>query len=208
MTIDLLLAAGPPLLLAGLGLAHPMDLTVDSAGWWQNLHTILLPIFPLLALGPWVVVRNAHRAVRWAIGLLGFAYAVFYTALDVLAGIGAGALKQAAAGDTWTSVMFTQGNDLSTYGVWAYLAATILASAVALRRTGLSAIPGAAIVVAAAVSFLGSHIYWPTGGLTMIAFAAGWTALLVVGVPPGRTRLPAAANSAADGGESSPAVRS
>src|SRR6186713_1678765 len=94
-TIDLLLVAGPPLLLAGLGLAHPMDLTADSAGRWRDLHTVLLPIFPLLALGPWLIVRAEHWSVRWLVGLLGFVYAVFYTALDVLAGIAAGALKVA-----------------------------------------------------------------------------------------------------------------
>jgi len=178
-TTDLLLVAGPPLLLAGLGLAHPMDLTADSAARWRDLHTVLLPIFPLLALGPWVIVRAEHWSVRWLVGLLGFTYAIFYTALDVLAGIGAGALKIAGAEEKWTSVMFAQGNDLSGYGVWAYLAAVVLAAAFALRRAGIWAIPGATMVLVAAVSFLDSHIYWPVGGLTMIAFAFGWTALAV-----------------------------
>ena len=174
---DLLCIAGPPLLLAGLGLTHPMDLTMQSASWWRNLHVVLLPIFPLLVLGPWIVVRHEHRALRWLVGVLGFAYAIFYTALDVLAGIGAGALKQAGAGPDWTSVMFGQGGHLSHYGVWALLASTVVAAAVALRRAGPAAAPGAVFVVVAAWLFLDSHIYWPKGGLAMIAFALGWTLL-------------------------------
>jgi hypothetical protein len=190
-TIDLLLVAGPPLLLAGLGLAHPMDLTADSARRWRDLHTVLLPIFPLLALGPWLIARAEHWSVRWLVALLGFVYAVFYTALDVLAGIAAGALKMAGAEEKWTSVMFAQGNDLSSYGVWAYLVAALLAAGFALRRAGIWAIPGATVVLVAAVSFLDSHIYWPVGGLTMIAFAVGWTALLVALANPMAASEPA-----------------
>jgi hypothetical protein len=178
-TSDLLWVVVPPLLLAGLGLAHPMDLTPDSAGWWRNLHVVLLPIFPLLAAAPWIVVRDEHRALRWLVAVLGFTYAVCYTALDVLAGIGAGALQAAGAQHEWPSVMFDQGNDVSTYGVWAYLAAAVLAGAVALLRAGATSVLGAVIVVGAAVSFLGSHIYWPDGVLTMIALAVGWAALVV-----------------------------
>src|SRR3954467_14818440 len=99
---DLLQVAGPPLLLAGLGLAPPMHLTADSAMTWRDLHVVLLPIFPLLALGPWTIVRGEHLALRWMVGLLGYTYAVCYTALDVLAGIAAGALKSAGAEGRWT----------------------------------------------------------------------------------------------------------
>jgi hypothetical protein len=187
---DLLQVAGPPLLLAGLGLAHPMHLTADSAARWRDLHVALLPIFPLLALGPWTLVRGERLAVRWMAGLLGFAYAVCYTALDVLAGIAAGALKSAGAEGKWTAVVFSQADDLVIYGVWAFLVAVVLASVVALRRAGLSAAPGAVIVIAAAVSFRDSHIFWPRGGLTMIALAIGWTALL-----PALTQASAGAES-------------
>lgn len=183
----------PPLVLAGVGLAHPSDLTVDSAPAWQNLHLALLPIFPLLALGPWLLVRGEHPALRWAVGVLGYVYAAFYTALDVLAGIGAGALREAGATDDLVSVMFARGNDLSTYGVWAFLVATLLAATAALRRTGLRALPGALLVTWAAWSFLGSHIYWPVGVLTMIGLAIGWTALVLLAPPLTR---PAAAAGA------------
>jgi hypothetical protein len=109
---------------------------------------------------------------------LGYVYAVSYTALDVLAGIGAGALQRAGAHEQ-TSHLFAQGNGLSTYGVWAYLAATVVAAATALRRARAAALPGALLVVGAAWSFLGSHIYWPAGGLTVLAMAAGWSWLVL-----------------------------
>jgi hypothetical protein len=176
--IELLAVAVPPLVLAGLGLLHPSYLTDDSAATWRNLHIALLPIFPLLALAPWIVVRREHRLLRWAVVVLGFVYAVFYTALDVLAGIGAGAL-QAAGGHDLTSVLFTNANDLAFFGVWAYLVAAATAAAVALGRAGALAVPGSLLVVGGGWSFLSSHIYWPRGGLTMLALALGWAALVL-----------------------------
>ncbi|MFI6781091.1 hypothetical protein [Micromonospora sp. NPDC050276] len=73
-----------------VGLTHPMLLTPASAEHWWDLHVWLLPVFPLLALGPWLTVRVAAggRALLVAVAVLGYAYAVCYTALDVLAGVG------------------------------------------------------------------------------------------------------------------------
>lgn len=82
--------------------------------------------------------------------------------------------------------LFAAGNDLSTYGVWAYLIASVTAAAVALVRARVAALPGALLVVVAGASFLGSHIYWPDGVLTMVALAVGWTALLFAVVRTGR----------------------
>ena len=182
-TLLLLAVAGPPLLLAGLGLAHPAHLTGGTADAWKDLHVVLLPVFPLLALAPWLLTRGEHRAVRWAAIGLGYAYAVLYTALDVLAGIGAGVLQQAGAVDQ-KRFLFAEGNDLADFGVWAYLLAASLAAAVALRRSRLAALPGAVLVVAGAVSFLDSHVYWPRGGLTMVVLAVGWAALAVAAPGP------------------------
>ena len=183
-TLLLLLVAGPPLLLAGLGLPHPAHLTDGTADTWKNLHIILLPVFPLLALGPWLLTRGEHRAIRWAAIALGYTYAAFYTALDVLAGIGAGALQQAGAVDQ-KRFLYAEGNDLAEYGVYAYLLAAVLAAVVALRRARLAALPGAVLVIAGAVSFLDSHVYWPRGGLTMVVLAIGWAALAIAAPGPG-----------------------
>lgn len=166
----------PPLLLALVGLAHPHDLTDGTAASWRNLHIALLPIFPLLGLAPWLVVRPHSRVLGWAAALLGYVYAVCYTALDVLAGIGAGAL-QAENGGSGTTVLFAQGGGLALYGEWAYVAAALLASALAIRRVGLIAVPGAALAVTGAFLFLDNHIYWPIGVLSMALLTLGWAAL-------------------------------
>ncbi|CAN5332905.1 hypothetical protein BH20ACT5_BH20ACT5_17270 [soil metagenome] len=170
----------PPLLLAIVGLTHPHELTDDTAAAWRHLHIILLPVFPLLGLAPWLVLRSHSQVPSWAAALLGYVYAACYTALDVLAGIGAGALQLDNAGNG-REVMFAEGNDLAFYGVVAYLAATVLASVVLLRRTGLAALPGAALAVFGAWLFLDNHIYWPLGGISMLTLAAGWGALAWAG---------------------------
>lgn len=192
----LLLVIGgvPPLALSALGLLHPHHLTDDTAALWRNLHIILLPIFPLLALAPWLVARRENRVVGWLVALLGYVFAAGYTALDVLAGIGAGAL-QADNGGMGKTVLYAEGNDLADYGVWAYLLAGVLASAVAIRRTGLVAVPGSLLVVVGAYLFLDSHIYWPTGGIAMLLLAAGWMYLLWEPTWNDRGRAPASSAS-------------
>ena len=104
----------------------------------------------------------------------------------MLAGIGAGALQQAGAVDQ-KRFLYAEGNDLAEYGVYAYLLAAVLAAVVALRRARLAALPGAVLVIAGAVSFLQSHVYWPRGGLTMVVLAIGWAALAIAAPGP---RLP------------------
>lgn len=192
----LLVVAGPPLVLALLGAFHPMHLTDGSAPTWRGLHVVLLPVFPLLALGPWWLTRREPAALRWAVVVLGYAYAAFYTALDVLAGIGAGALQGAGAG-AQRGVLFAEGNDLSADGVWAYLAATVVTAAAVLRRARLEALPGAVLTVAGAVLFLHHHVSWPVGGLSMLALAVGGASLVLaversarvaVGHPDGSVR--------------------
>ena len=90
------LARPRPLLIAAVGLTHPPRLTFESAHHWQMMHTVLLPVFPLLALGPWLVARRSSRIGGVVVGVLAFVYACFYTSLDVIAGIAAGAYHSLA----------------------------------------------------------------------------------------------------------------
>lgn len=179
----LVIAVLPPLALAIAGLFHPMVLNASTGHTWRELHLVLLPLFPLLGIGPWLLVQQEVLAVRVTAGLLGFVYAVYYSALDVLAGIAAGSL-QVAGHRPEASIMFGNGNQLASYGVWAYLVAVVIASSAALVRSGVAAIPGAILVLAGAISFLDSHIYWPRGVITMVALAAGWALLLATQPEP------------------------
>jgi len=172
-----LAAVVPPLVLAGIGLVHPMELSAATAEMWRDMHIVLLPLFPLLALGPWLVVRRSAPRLAWITALLGYVYAAFYSALDVLAGIGAGGLQ--LGGYDGVGTLYRLGDALALPGTIALLLASLLASVVAIRRDGWVAAIGGVLVVVASVSYLTSHIFAPRGVLTMVAFAVGWAVLLV-----------------------------
>lgn len=186
--VALAAAAVPPLLLAGLGTTHPTLLTPESAPWWRDLHVIGLLLFPLLALGPWVVVRGRGRLLEAAVVVLGFVYACCYTALDVLAGIGAGQETVVVGPGAWVPALFGMADRLMLPGVYAYLATAVLGGATAVVVTrGIAAraaaVVGTVLVVGGAWSFLTSHIYPPVGVATMATLAVGWTTLATA-VPP------------------------
>ena len=164
-----LLAAGVPgLLLAAVGTTHPGSLTATTGEHWRALHVVALPLFPLLPLGPWLLARSIDRRLGWVVGLLGYVFAMFYTALDVLAGIGAGALQVRSATDG-IGVLFGEGDALARVGV--------LAAAAVITRARLTAVPGAVLAVGAAWSLRTSHIFPPRGVLTMLAASLGWVLL-------------------------------
>ena len=187
-SVALLAAAVPPLLLAALGTTHPTMLTPASAPWWRDLHVLGLALFPLLALGPWVVVRGRSRLVEAAVVVLGLVYACCYTALDVLAGIGAGQETVVVGPGPWVPALFGMADRLGLPGVYAYLATAVIGGATAVVVTrGIAAraaaVVGTVLVLGGAWSFLTSHIYPPLGVATMVALAVGWTTLAAV-VPP------------------------
>ncbi|WP_229054685.1 hypothetical protein [Aeromicrobium sp. Leaf350] len=163
----------PPLVTAAVGLTHPPTLTFEAAHHWQMMHTVLLPVFPLLALGPWLVARRSSRVAGVVAGVLAFVYACFYTSLDVIAGITAGALKHARSEDL--GVVFGVAGDLGDVGILAYAGASVVAIVVAARDTGLlRAVPGAVLVVVGTVMFWQEHVYRPWGVTAMVLLAAGW----------------------------------
>ena len=134
--VRVLVVAGPAVVLAGLGLTHPQELTATTASWWTTLHIILLPIFPLLAVSLWLLLRGVPGPVAWVARIAAYGYATFYSVTDVLVGIGAGELTQfnAERGVQARTVevdrLIGVGNDLGGIGIWCFLvacAATALA---------------------------------------------------------------------------------
>jgi len=184
LLVSLVIAGLPGLLLALIGLSHPMYLTDDTAMGWRTLHIVTLPLFPLLGVAPWWLAREHSRLLGMVCAVLGYAFAAGYTALDVLAGIGAGGL-QLDNGGFGKQVLYDLADALALPGCVALLVASALAAGPVLvtassaRARALAAV-GALLVVLSAFSFLTSHIYWPRGGLTMLGFAAGWTLLVLV----------------------------
>jgi len=169
----------PPLVLAAVGVTHPIHLTAASAEYWRNLHIGILPIFPLLAFAPWILVRGAGALVGWVVGVLGFLYAAFYTALDVLAGIGAGGLALDKMGMA-TSTVFGLGGSLGKVGSVALIAAVVISAGSCIVRFRSSAIPGSVLVSAGAILFLNAHIYFPVGVIGQLCLALGWAWLYFV----------------------------
>ena len=169
-----------PLVLAGLGVTHPHDLNPQTAEYWHLLHYILVPIFPLLGVNLWWLLRGSPGPSAWLARGLAFLYMPFYGALDVLAGIATGAVMMKATATNQPALtavnpwLFGQGNELAGFGVLAFLIACGLTAIILVRRLGRAAIPGSLLLVGAAVAFLDSHIYFPYGVLTMLALALGF----------------------------------
>jgi hypothetical protein len=175
----------PGVLLAVLGLFHPRALAPSTATVWWQLHVVLLPLFPLLAVALWVLLRGERGPVAWLARIAAYGYAAFYTALDVLAGVGAGYLTDRLQGGSQeANDLRALGNDLGMVGSWSLLVAAVLVGAVLVRRDGRAALPGAVILLGGAATFLHGHIYWPVGGLAMLGVAGGCAALAWVAHPP------------------------
>ena len=175
-----------PVLLALAGLLHPSGLSAATAHRWVWLHIVLLPVFPLLALGFVVLlwerpIAGPARVARLIAWICAAIYAVGYTGLDAVAGIAAGTVagQQGDPAELRRLVLalYETGDGLGTVGVYAFLAAT-LATAVSLgSRYGIRMLPGTVVLFAAGWSFIDSHIFSPRGVLTMLAMAAGFALL-------------------------------
>jgi hypothetical protein len=174
-----LLMAGPALLLAALGLSHPRTLNPATASWWTTMHVLALPVFPLLAVSLWLLLDGFGGVAAWVARVLAYGYAVFYTGLDVLAGVATGTIVGRGADPEGVEVqaLFQIGNQLGEVGEWSLVAACVAASAAIYQRHGRAVLPGAIVLSAGAFTFAGSHIYWPTGVSSMLGLAAGFALL-------------------------------
>lgn len=169
-----LAAAVPGLLLAAVGTwLHPGGLGPDTARTWWQLHIWLIPVFPLISVVIWVLLRDLSGPLPWAARVAAFGFAAFYTGLDVLAGIGAGAAYEVQGDGPAVGRLFGIGGWLGDAGVWCLLACAVLTGLALVRRVGMGALAGAAVLAAACLPFREGHIFHPTGVLAMLGVAAG-----------------------------------
>jgi hypothetical protein len=166
----------PPIVIGLVGLTHPAHLTQDASARWRDLHIVLLPLFPLLAVGPWLVARAVDPVYGRVVLVLGYVYACLYSALDILAGIAAGALKHDREGGLGT--VFGYAADLGQIGSIAFIGATAAAAGCVLRVAGPRVLPGAVVALVGAYGFMENHVYPPWGVLSMVAIATGWIWML------------------------------
>ncbi len=101
-----LIIFGAPLILGLLELGHPALLPGDDivatiapiATWWTTLHVLQVPLFALLGLAVFLLVRNldgrAATISRYAIAV----FIVIYPAIDAAVGIASGVLCRTSAG--------------------------------------------------------------------------------------------------------------
>ncbi|WP_070020373.1 hypothetical protein [Streptomyces nanshensis] len=192
---DIVLVCAAPLVLAGFGLGHPGGLRPHNAEHWAAMHIWLLPVWPLLALGLVVPLRGRPR--RDAVGaatvvawVAGFGYAVYYTGLDAVAGIGAGIAEQHGGEQRRRVVnpLFHTGDALGQAGVWCLTAAVVAATVALVLRYGARVLPGTAVLLVCCWSFFDSHIFHPRGVVTMLGFALGFALWAVAAARPAKAR--------------------
>jgi hypothetical protein len=170
----------PGAALAVIGLFHPIVLDPSTATRWWQLHVLLLPLFPLLAVALWVLLRGETGPMAWVARVAAYLFAVYYTGLDTLAGIAAGRVVdvEGERGEAALAVLGL-GNELAEVGVYAFAVAVVLTAIVRVRRDGRHALAGAVLLVVATVPFLHGHIYWPAGGLAMVGISVGCALLAI-----------------------------
>lgn len=140
------------------------------------MHLVLLPLFPLLGVSVWVMLRHDRTAVGWGGRVAAVVYAVFYGGLDAVSGIAAGTVVQAGA-DTQSQLvtsLFAAGRPLGLIGAYVFFAAVVLVLASARRQgsRGWLFFGAAVVALVSAYLFTIGHIYWPKGVIAMAGLAA------------------------------------
>lgn len=173
----------PGLILAGIGLSHPVALNADTASWWATMHMILVPVFPLLALAIWVLLRRDPSPLGWAGRITAVVYIAFYGTLDAVSGISAGTVV-VATGEVDDSVLalFDVGRVFGRIGALAFFVAVVAVLGSSWRagvRGPLFWIAGV-VLLGSSYFFTTSHIYAPLGVAAMLGFAAGFATIEVL----------------------------
>ena len=178
-----LLLALPGVLLAAAGLFHPTGLSYDTAQRWYLLHLPGLLVFPLVGWALADLVTGRRDVVAWVVRLTAYVYATFYTALDVVSGIGAGYVTRQLGPDVprpeAVSLMFRIGTPLGEVGSWALLACVVVLLADRVRALGAGGLVGLVLLPGAWLVHT-EHIFSPLGVLGMVLLGAGSAALAVV----------------------------
>ncbi len=177
----------PGLALGAAGLVHPHRLTYATSGRWLWLHLAGLVVFPLVGVALAALVRARSDPLAWLVRLTAYGYAVFYTALDVIYGVGGGyAVRAAGPGPRPEGVntMLGLADSLGTVGSWSLLVCAVVLTVDALRRRGPSGLPAVALVAGAWLVHT-DHIFAPAGvlGMVVLGVTTGWAAWVEESAP-------------------------
>jgi hypothetical protein len=91
----------PPLLLAGLEIAHPqpqmnVQAIMRASTWFATFHVIQLALIGLVAMSVLLLADNYGQATSWPTRIGIGMFMVFFSAYDTLAGIGTGLAMRSA----------------------------------------------------------------------------------------------------------------
>ncbi len=168
----------PGLSLAVAGLFHPHGLHYPTSQRWLVLHLLGLVVFPLVGVALVVLVRGRGDTLSWLVRLAAYVYAVFYSALDVLGGIGAAyVVREAGPGvprPDVVPVLYEIGDALGSIGSFALIACGLALTVDQVRSYGLAGVPVLAAVPGAWLVHT-DHIFAPSGviGMALVGAATG-----------------------------------
>lgn len=97
---------------------------------------------------------------------------MFYTSLDLLAGVAGGALVLAGTPDV-TGPIFAIARVLGTIGVVSLVLGCLVAGVAAFRVAGVTSLPGAFLATVGAALVQPGHIYLGLGTVAMLLLAGG-----------------------------------
>lgn len=172
------LLALPALLLAVAGLFHPQQLDYETSWRWYALHVPAMLLFPLVGAALATLVRGRRDLVSWWIRGTAYVYAVFYTALDVISGVGAGFVTSQLGPDVprpdAVRLLFRIGTPLGEIGSWALIACCAALALDQVLRFRQSALVGLLLVPGAVLVHEG-HIFSPVGvaGMALVGVGTG-----------------------------------
>jgi hypothetical protein len=177
-----LVLAVPGLGLAGAGLLHPPGLTYATSERWFVLHVAGIVFFPLVGVALALLVGLRNDPSAWLVRLTAFVYATFYSALDVVSGVGAGYLTHEAGPGPRppeVQVLYSIGEPLGEVGSFALLACGLAITVDQVRRHGLIALFAVLLVVGAWLVHT-DHIFSPNGvlGMSLLGVTTGAVATL------------------------------
>lgn len=178
------LLALPGLILAAAGLLHPHSLDHESSFRWFALHVPGLLVFPLVGWALATLVTGRTDPLAWAVRLSAYVYATFYTALDVVSGIGAGwvtyQLGPGVPRPEAVSQMFRIGTPLGRVGevALAVVVVALVADRVLRRASAPTAGVAAALLLPGAWLVHLGHIFFPGGvvGMALLGVGTAWLA--------------------------------
>ncbi len=188
-----LLLAAPGVLLGLTGATHPSGLNPETAEHWFWMHIAGVLVFPLVGVALAWLMRGRRDLMAIGIVLASYVYATFYTALDVISGIGNGYVTAELGDDAVPrpraiSLAFRIGTQLGDIGAWALFVAALLITVDTVRRHGatLHTLAPCALLLIGSYVLRPEHIFWPWGSLSCIAIGVGtgWLGLRSVETAP------------------------